>query len=369
MNDSEPLMSLPKEKITKNSDISDIARGGVSLGTMLVVFSLIILTFIVVSGYANVNSWTQGKEGLDQIIFGVVGAGSEVLGAILLVFAVFLWSTKKVSFILCSLPFLVLWAGCVTVNANASYNYFVVSDGAIEKARALSKAEAYQSKLEEARSTKLSIKQDRIKEIQSDLETLPATRSPGEISGELEKLPENYKTKRSQLTAELEGALHRQKLVSEITQLRSDVEGLLDQTVSNIEDNNSDDSKTNVDSRSVNSGFEKFKWTVVVAIMEFVKAFGFALIFFVKLGQNYKAEKLAIELSKKSKPRKQRPSKVAKPDNGAQSTKETPSLVVGTSTPVLNVVRTQEAVEVESDEAGHTIVGEDGTAIKARSLA
>ncbi len=364
MNDREPLMSLSKGKTSDNSDISDVARGGVSLGTMLFVFSLIILMFILVSGYANVHSWTQGKEGLDQIIFGVVGAGSEVLGAILLVFAVFLWSIRKLSFVVCSLPFLILWAGCVTVNANASYNYFVVSDGAIDKARELSKAKADNSKLEKARTAKLEIKQDRIKEIQSDLVTLPATRTPQEIEGELEKLPNNYKTKRGQLTAELEGAKHRQKLVVEITELRDEVETILDQAVSKIKG-----SDTNVSPGSVDSGFEQLKWTLVVAIMEFVKAFGFALIFFVKLGQNYKAEKLAIELSKKAKPKRQSGSRASTSNRKPKTNNEPSVTAIEASTPVLNVVRTQETVEVESDEAGHTIIGGDGKARKVRSLA
>ncbi len=81
-------------KLNKNNDINDSAHGGMSINTALGVFSLVILLFVIVSAYANFDTWTAGKEGIEYLVFGAVGVGSEILGAIMLIFAIRFLSSK-----------------------------------------------------------------------------------------------------------------------------------------------------------------------------------------------------------------------------------------------------------------------------------
>ncbi len=353
-------MALGRQKNKQNNEVSEEYRGSLQINLALIVFALVILAFVLVSAYANFDTWTEGKQGDAFAIFGTVGIGSEILGAILLMFAIRLLFSKHLVFIAAALPVLGLWGLCVSVNANASWEYFVSKDG--EQARQLEAQQAatLNASAASARSTKLQIKQDRIAEIQSELEVLAIGRTPATIQAELNKLPTNYKTKRGQLKGELEAAQYRADLVAEITTLRSEVVNLVDEgaqapAVSPNLDAQGDKKPSMV------STFIENKWLIVVGIMEFSKAFGFAIIYLVSENEKRRIRQSAKTV--RAKPRTQRPKKETQP-RAAQPV--APAAPVSAKPPKLSIV--EDPQPSQGEEGAHAVVSLDGRVHKARTL-
>ena len=170
---------------------------------------LIVLSFVAVSGVANVSVWWSSAAGWAQYVFTTIGIGAEgwgALGLLLLTmrFAQRQWLKAFICF--------ALWMPAVGFNGYSTYRFFVGAGSEVQQTG-------------EVEKTTLQIANDRIGEITNELEVIGVTRTSGAIMAERDLLPANYKTRRAELGAELATAERRETLESELEEKRADVLG------------------------------------------------------------------------------------------------------------------------------------------------
>lgn len=166
---------------------------------------LIVLSFVVISGIANVNVWYNSAEGWARYVFTVVGIGAEGWGALgLLLLSRRLFQRQWLKALIC----FALWMPAVGFNGYSTYRFFVIEGSAV-------------SITGETEKTAKSLAEDRITEITSELTIIGVTRTPEAITNERDALPENYRTRRGQLDAELSTAERRIELEGELATNRA----------------------------------------------------------------------------------------------------------------------------------------------------
>ena len=165
---------------------------------------LIVLAFVIISGIANVNVWYNSAEGWASYVFTVVGIGAEGWGALgLLLLSRRLFQRQWLKALIC----FALWVPAVGFNGYSTYRFFVVEGAAVNITG-------------ETEKTALSLAENRIDEITSELAIIGVTRTPEAIKNERDALPQNYRTKRGQLDAELSTAERRTSLEAELAEKR-----------------------------------------------------------------------------------------------------------------------------------------------------
>lgn len=177
----------------------------------------LVLVCMLLSGFGNIATWTNGVEGVDYAIAFGTGIISEVIGAVLLVVIIWCLARPNLQRLLMALLFLPVWSMATFQNASASWSYYVEASNADEVAEAQKRA----LRQRQALKTQADLAQERIDEIKSELAFIGMTRTPEEIRSERDRLPENYVTKRASLTAELNKAERRISLDTELTQQRA----------------------------------------------------------------------------------------------------------------------------------------------------
>ncbi len=263
----------------------------------------LVLVCMLLSGFGNIATWTNGVEGVDYAIAFGTGIISEVIGAVLLV--VIIWCMARPSFqrLLMAVLFLPVWSMATFQNASASWSYYVEASNSDEIAAAQKRA----LETRQALKTQANLAQERIEEIKNELSFIGMTRTPEEIRAERDRLPENYVTKRAELTAELNKAERRISLDTELTSQRS----MLSQTAgagvvasnnaatdagvsvsqANIGSKSSDTPASAADIHDVWS-FLSFVQTnrlgSLVLVMEIMKSFGLLLVNVVFAGEGRK---------------------------------------------------------------------------------
>ncbi|MEO1322264.1 MAG: hypothetical protein AAFV59_04570 [Pseudomonadota bacterium] len=166
---------------------------------------LIVLAFVIISGIANVNVWWNSAEGWARYVFTVVGIGAEGWGALgLLLLSRRLFQRQWLKALIC----FALWVPAVGFNGYSTYRFFVIEGSAVNVTGATAK-------------TALSLAEDRIPEITSELAIIGVTRTPEAVTAERDQLPENYRTKRAELNAELATAERRTELETELAEKRA----------------------------------------------------------------------------------------------------------------------------------------------------
>lgn len=165
---------------------------------------LIVLSFVVISGIANVNVWYNSAEGWARYVFTVVGIGAEGWGALGLLLLSRRWFQRQwLKALIC----FALWVPAVGFNGYSTYRFFVIEGSAVNVTG-------------ETEKTALNLAEDRIPEITSELSIIGVTRTPEAITAERDQLPENYRTKRAELNAELATAERRTLLETELAEKR-----------------------------------------------------------------------------------------------------------------------------------------------------
>ncbi len=228
----------------------------------------VIVVFCMISGWANVQTWTENKEGLDYLTFAGAGVGIEVFALFMLLFMEKHLSACTLRSTLKAIISFVLWGGAVYFSATASWDFYVDRDTAKQ-----------QQALIAADNLKFGLAETRIEEVTNELEFIGLTRTPEEIIAERDRLPENYITKRAQLNSELAKAKRRQDLNAELSNNR-DI--LLGSKAISISKSVANDTVTVEQKQDGLLGFwNKLRdnhWAALVVFMELVKAIGFFLI-------------------------------------------------------------------------------------------
>ncbi|MEL7112058.1 MAG: hypothetical protein AAGK93_03825 [Pseudomonadota bacterium] len=168
---------------------------------------LVVLAFLGVSGVANVNVWWNSAEGWSRYVFTTIGVGAEIWGALGLLlmtrrFAQGQWLKALICF--------ALWTPAVAFNGYSTYRFFVIEGAQV-------------AGTDETAKTALELAEDRIPEITTELSAIGVTRTPEAITAERDQLPENYRTRRAELNAELATAERRTRLEDELAQSRATV--------------------------------------------------------------------------------------------------------------------------------------------------
>lgn len=168
---------------------------------------LIVIALVGVSGVANVAVWWNSAEGWAQYVFTTIGVSAEGWGALgLLLLTIRFAERQWLKAFIC----FALWVPAVGFNGYSSYRFFVGAGSAVEQTGEVGK-------------TELQLANDRIEEITGELDVIGVTRTSEAITAERDKLPENYRTKRSELGAELATAERREALEAELETKRATV--------------------------------------------------------------------------------------------------------------------------------------------------
>ncbi|MEM6898657.1 MAG: hypothetical protein AAF583_02640 [Pseudomonadota bacterium] len=168
---------------------------------------IIVLSFVIISGIANVNVWYNSAEGWARYVFTVVGIGAEGWGALgLLLLSRRLFQQQWLKAFVC----FALWVPAVGFNGYSTYRFFVIEGSAVNVTG-------------EAEKTAKTLAETRIEEITAELDVIGVTRTPEAIKTERDALPENYRTKRGLLNAELSTAERRTSLEAELAGHRQTV--------------------------------------------------------------------------------------------------------------------------------------------------
>ncbi|MFC7292979.1 hypothetical protein [Hirschia litorea] len=272
----------------------------------------LVLVCMLLSGFGNIATWTNGVEGVDYAIAFGTGIISEVIGAVLLV--VIIWCMARPSFqrLLMAILFLPVWSMATFQNASASWSYYVEASNSDEIAAAQKRA----LETRQALKTQANLAQERIEEIKSELSFIGMTRTPEEIRAERDRLPDNYVTKRAELTAELNKAERRISLDTEL----SDQRAMLSKTagagvVANVTDAGVSESQTNLGAPASDMpasaadihdiwSFLGFVQTnrlgSLVLVMEIMKSFGLLLVNVVFAGEGRKRRPKADQTAQRS---------------------------------------------------------------------
>lgn len=168
---------------------------------------LVVAAFLIVSGIANVVVWWDSAQGWNRYVFSVIGIGSEAWGAFGLLLMTRRFSERDIARGLCAL---LLWLPAVGFNGYSTYRYFTIEGS--DKAAIV-----------EIDRTRNSQADDRIVEITTELEAIGVTRTPTAIRQERDNLPNNYRTRRAELSAELSTAERRATLENELATVRETV--------------------------------------------------------------------------------------------------------------------------------------------------
>lgn len=168
---------------------------------------LIVISFVIISGIANVNVWWNSAEGWARYVFTTVGIGAEGWGALgLLLLSRRLFQRQWLKALIC----FALWVPAVGFNGYSTYRFFVIEGSAVNVTG-------------ETEKTAKTLAETRIEEITGELVVIGVTRTPEAIKTERDALPENYRTKRGQLNAELSTAERRTSLETELAEHRQTV--------------------------------------------------------------------------------------------------------------------------------------------------
>lgn len=168
---------------------------------------LIVASFVGVSGVANVSVWWNSAEGWAQYVFTTIGIGAEGWGALGLLLLTIRYAQRQwLKAFIC----FALWVPAVGFNGYSTYRFFVGAGSEVQQTGEVGK-------------TELQLANDRIAEITGELEVIGVTRTSEAITAERDKLPENYRTKRAELGAELATAERRETLEAELEEKRAAV--------------------------------------------------------------------------------------------------------------------------------------------------
>ncbi len=270
--------------LTKEASKNLAPEYGVAGKAVAAIIVILVIACMLLSGFGNIATWTAGLDGVDYAIAFGTGIISEVIGAVLLVVLIWCLARPNIQRLLIALLFLPVWSMATFQNASASWSYYVEASNADEVALAQKNALRQQRALE----TQASLAQERILEIKDELAFIGMTRTPDEIRAERDRLPENYVTKRANLTAELNRAERRIALDADLTEQRATVSDTAGAgVVADIESTNSISSPASNNPLLASEihdvwSFMKFVQTnrlgSLVMVMEIMKSFGLLLI-------------------------------------------------------------------------------------------
>ncbi len=212
---------FPNNKSDKHSELAQVEAGdapehGLPGQVIRITIIMLVLTCMLLSGYGNIITWTEGVEGVDYWIAFGTGIISEIIGAVLLVVIIWCFARPSVPRLLMALLFFPVWSMATFQNASASWSYYVDASNAEEEASAQRRALEKKSALQ----TQSTLAAERIDEIKEELSFIGMTRTPDEIKSQRDRLPDNYVTKRAQLSAELTKAERRIELDKELIEQR-----------------------------------------------------------------------------------------------------------------------------------------------------
>lgn len=229
---------------------------------------LIVLAFLVISGVANVSIWWDSAQGWNRYVFTALGIGAEGWGALGLLLLTRRYGQGQY---LKALIAFALWLPAVAFNGYSTYRYFNASGSAVVATV-------------ETQAAILDLSETRIPELTAEIEAIGFTRTPAEITAERDGLPENYRTRRAALDAELSKAQRRADLVTELATVRA----------------------TKIETTGANANETKAltDWRILVALviwMEAVKALGLWVIF----GRSQTASEARTEALQENEPEAQ----------------------------------------------------------------
>lgn len=269
----------------------------------LCIFGLIMLGFSLLGGYANFETWTEGKEGLQYFTFGALGIGFEGLGFLLLPIAILIWRANRgvIGF---------SWAAILTatwllisgINAESSFEYWYSNSEAV-KAQKANEATQAQIKSSAAQTQKALALND-IERVQTQLAGIETQKIAATLRAEAAKFDAiKYRTKVSKLLAEADEADRRDKLENELAALKAtltNANAVLSSTVSAqglgyVEEG----AKTDTIDKSLLQVYQENKFGIVTALMEFLKAIGMTVLL-MAAGSNKPSHKREV-VSKEEK--------------------------------------------------------------------
>lgn len=248
----------------------------------LCIFGLIMLGFSLLGGYANFETWTEGKEGLQYFTFGALGIGFEGLGFLLLPIAILIWRANRgvIGF---------SWAAILTatwllisgINAESSFEYWYSNSEAVKTQKA---NEATQAQIKSsAAQTQKDLALNDIERVQNQLAGIKTQKIAATLRAEAAKFDAvRYRTKVSKLLAEADEADRRDKLENELAELKATLtsaNAVLSSTVS-LQSGGSGAgvAKTETSDKSLLQVYKENKFGIVTALMEFLKAIGMTVL-------------------------------------------------------------------------------------------
>ncbi|ACT60843.1 hypothetical protein [Hirschia baltica] len=211
-----PRKTHNREPELAQQEGQDAPEHGLPGQVIRITIIMLVLTCMLLSGYGNIVTWTAGVEGVDYWIAFGTGIISEIIGAVLLVVIIWCFARPSIPRLLMALLFFPVWSMATFQNASASWSYYVDASNAEEQASAQRRALEQKSALK----TQSALAAERIEEIKEELSFIGMTRTPDEIKAQRDRLPENYVTKRAQLSSELNKAERRIFLDNELIEQR-----------------------------------------------------------------------------------------------------------------------------------------------------
>lgn len=175
--------------------------------TILPAMMIIVVAIVLFSGYANITVWQKSAPEWAVPIMTVIGAVSELWGAIGLLV---IWRLASRKAFIAAAAALCLWLPPVTLNGYSNYLFLTGLNFDISAGNTVDTLEG-------------TIAQDSIDEAKLEYDAIGVTRTPEAIQRELDNTPGNYRTKRGQLEAELEQANRRAVLETRLEEGRTNV--------------------------------------------------------------------------------------------------------------------------------------------------
>ncbi len=248
----------------------------------LCIFGLIMLGFSLLGGYANFETWTEGKEGLQYFTFGALGIGFEGLGFLLLPIAILIWRANRgvIGFSWATI-LTVTWILISGINAESSFEYWYSNSEAV-KAQKINEQSQAEIKSSAAQTQKdLALKD--IERIQEQLSGIATQKVAATLRAEAAKFdPVSYRTKVSTLLAEADEADRRDKLEAQLATLKTtlaNANAILASTVTTQGVSIAEEGATaNIGDKSFLQTYKENKFGIVTALMEFLKAIGMTVM-------------------------------------------------------------------------------------------
>lgn len=167
----------------------------------------LVLALLVLTTYANISVWFGSATGHDRYVFGVSGLVFEIWGAIGLIIALHQMAIPGATHKARGMAALALWFPAVLFNAYTTQRYF-----AIENSEKAGVVVTDQTLATQSRS--------KITELEAELASIGLVRTPQEVIAERDVLPNNYRTRRRELTAELGRAERRAEVMADLETAR-----------------------------------------------------------------------------------------------------------------------------------------------------